>query len=1494
MAISVGSVEVDVIPNTQGIYQRLRDGLVPAATRAGEDAGRAAGRSFGPALQAQIGDVGLRIGEEIGQQIANRLTASLRDALREGITQAGRAAQPAAARQGDETAGAFSRTLKARLEVAFRSLPKLQVGADTSEADADLQALRVRMETLADKRIGIDISAEDAKAEIRLIEAELTRLGAEHPNVQVRADTATALAQLAAVRAEIDAVDGKTARIDIDTSGAMSAIFQLSIAIAGLAVIPAIPVLAAGLGAFTAATVAAGVGVGALAAVAVPALSGIKNALTAQKAAQDAATTATTQGGQAASQAASKALQMAGAQQALAAAHRNAARQIADAQRGVSDAVRQAAQANEQAAAQVKAARQAVADAVQQAADRQQQATERVQQAEQALVQAQRGARQAQLDLTQARAEATRQLEDMNNQLADAQLAQRSAILQVQQAKQSLDAVLANPAASDLQRAQAQLSYDEAIQHLKEQQLATQRLQKDTAAANKAGVEGSTTVKSAQDRLAQAQQDVTDKTTALRKAQTDAAKTQVQNARQIADAQAKLAAAQKNVAAVQQQGAEAVAKAQERLVQAQEAAADAIASAERQIQSAQLSTAASAGKAATAQEKYEQALAKLSPAARAAFDAFTGLRSAFTQWSQSLQPAVLPLFTRALEGLRNSLPSLTPFVLAAARAVQTLQDRVSAGFKSPWWQGFKQDLAGSVEPALVGLGISFGQVFKGMTGIVQAFLPHMDAISARMQRITGRFANWGSSLKGSPAFERFLAYASELAPRLASTLGKIADAFLKIGEALSPLSGPALAAVGAIADAVGWLATNLPGVVQWTYALFIFTRLWSAAQLAVNAAVLAYQGLVILATLLTSGWAAAIEAANLAFETNPIVAVVTIIIAALALLVAGIIYAWNHWAWFRDAVLAVWTAIQVAVAWVWTTVLQPVFSAIWAGLQAVGTAALWLWTSAIQPAFSFIWTAARVLLAIVAVAVLAPLYLAFQLVGAIAMWLWTDAIQPAFQLIAAIALWLWHNAFEPMIDGIVTDFRYAGRIGMWLYEEALKPAFQFIAALALWLWHNIIEPAFNGISGTISDVWRDDIRPTFNSLKASLGDVADAFDTGVGYMGRAWAKLKDLTRTPVQFIVDTVYNNGIVKVWNAVADLVDLGHLNPVKFATGGTVPGFAPRQDTVPALLSPGEGVLVPETVRALGGAPAIAALNSWGRSGVQRFADGGIVDDIWGGITGAAKTIGGWAGSAGDIISDPGSIWEKAIAPIVKKVAQVGDNRWAQALGKVPLKAISGLKDKLVNGVKDAFGNIGAITGGGGSGVARWTGVVQQALRMLGQPLSYTGITLRRMEQESGGDPTIVNKWDSNWIAGTPSVGLMQVIGPTFDAYAGSMRNVGPKLYGVSVNPLANIIASMRYALAAYGSLPAAYNRAGGYDSGGYLQPGLNLAYNGTGRPEPVFTTQQASALMHLATDPGAGVGDLHVQVYVGDREITDIARAEVRRSNGELVQTLRAGRR
>jgi len=108
---------------------------------------------------------------------------------------------------------------------------------------------------------------------------------------------------------------------------------------------------------------------------------------------------------------------------------------------------------------------------------------------------------------------------------------------------------------------------------------------------------------------------------------------------------------------------------------------------------------------------------------------------------------------------------------------------------------------------------------------------------------------------------------------------------------------------------------------------------------------------------------------------------------------------------------------------------------------------------------------------------------------------------------------------------------------------------------------------------------------------------------------------------------------------------------------------------------------------------------------------------------------------------------------------------------------------------------------------GVEQWRGLAIQALQYAGEDPGLVDILLRRMQQESGGNPTAQNNWDSNAKKGTPSIGLMQTIMPTFQAHAGELADRGP------TDPFANIVASIRYAKSRYGSLAAAYNRPGGY---------------------------------------------------------------------------------
>ncbi|PTL82287.1 LysM peptidoglycan-binding domain-containing protein [Vitiosangium sp. GDMCC 1.1324] len=98
----------------------------------------------------------------------------------------------------------------------------------------------------------------------------------------------------------------------------------------------------------------------------------------------------------------------------------------------------------------------------------------------------------------------------------------------------------------------------------------------------------------------------------------------------------------------------------------------------------------------------------------------------------------------------------------------------------------------------------------------------------------------------------------------------------------------------------------------------------------------------------------------------------------------------------------------------------------------------------------------------------------------------------------------------------------------------------------------------------------------------------------------------------------------------------------------------------------------------------------------------------------------------------------------------------------------------------------------------VGDWIKEAMQKLSAAGVPADKMNPQdiARIIQHESSGDPNAQNNWDYNAAAGHPSIGLMQTIQPTFDAY---------KLPGHDNirNPVDNIIAGVRYSIARYGSV-------------------------------------------------------------------------------------------
>ena len=584
---------------------------------------------------------------------------------------------------------------------------------------------------------------------------------------------------------------------------------------------------------------------------------------------------------------------------------------------------------------------------------------------------------------------------------------------------------------------------------------------------------------------------------------------------------------------------------------------------------------------------------------------------------------------------------------------------------------------------------------------------------------------------------------------------------------------------------------------------------------------------------------------------------------------------WNTWQWlYENIIKPVWDGITQAFQdgwnWIDQNVIQPfqvgwnllkdAFSLVcenigdwWNGVvQAFQDGWNWIDQNVIQP-FQLGWQV---------------LCDAFKLIG--------EKIRGAWDAVVGKLRdgWNWTN------QNVVEPFKTA-----W---QAVQDRFKQIGDGLGIIW--------DGVKAKFKTVWDWISQHIIDPFKRGLQAIGDAAHNMKEAASKAFNALKDACAAPVRWIVEVVYTNGIQKTWNGIAGAVGLDNLklpDAPKFATGGVNPGYAPRQDTILSWTSPGEAIMVPEWTRAVG-ADTVHRWNRLARTrGAQavlddmrmpRYAEGGI-SGLWNGVK--DKVGQGWdwvKGKASDIadavasfISDPaGWVTSKILDPVKSMIASVGGGNWGTIVAQLPLKVAQGLvrkaKDAIGSWLGSGNGNTAAAGAGEqyhgavGGGVEQWRPQVLTVLKMLGQPASWADTVLRRMNQESGGNPNAINNWDINAKNGVPSQGLMQTIPPTFAAYA------GPFASRPITDPLANIYAGCNYAIHRYGSL-AGMNRPGGYalggivptlyDKGGVLNPGRTFVENRTRQPELVLTREQVVKIFGADGRENADTVNLNVNI-------------------------------
>jgi SLT domain-containing protein len=157
-------------------------------------------------------------------------------------------------------------------------------------------------------------------------------------------------------------------------------------------------------------------------------------------------------------------------------------------------------------------------------------------------------------------------------------------------------------------------------------------------------------------------------------------------------------------------------------------------------------------------------------------------------------------------------------------------------------------------------------------------------------------------------------------------------------------------------------------------------------------------------------------------------------------------------------------------------------------------------------------------------------------------------------------------------------------------------------------------------------------------------------------------------------------------------------------------------------------------------------------------------------------------------------------------------------------------------------------------GGGNDHWTGIITQALRLVGLPTTppYVQGWLQQGKTESGLNPRAVQQiHDINSVMGNHARGIVQVIPPTFAAYSlPGMKDI--------FNPLHNFAAGMNYAKNRYGvtGMLRAIGQGRGYEDGtDWALPGW--AWVGEAGPELVKFRGGEQVMSHQ--DSVAAVGGM-----------------------------------
>ncbi|ANK37554.1 hypothetical protein AOB58_752 [Staphylococcus sp. AntiMn-1] len=448
------------------------------------------------------------------------------------------------------------------------------------------------------------------------------------------------------------------------------------------------------------------------------------------------------------------------------------------------------------------------------------------------------------------------------------------------------------------------------------------------------------------------------------------------------------------------------------------------------------------------------------------------------------------------------------------------------------------------------VGSIFGNVFKGIISLFQAFSGHSHNVLVGIKNVTKGFAEWSEGLKKSDGFKQFVQYLEVNGPKvwtliknITSTLWGLAKGMAPVGAAVLSMSGaffkwtatmtnahpiigkilgimtalggvtllaakPILLLRGALLGATG--ATKLFGnagaiAAIKTNVAKTATKLWTATITLLSTAMKVARGQLALQTVLTGKYSLATKLAAVAsrglglairFMTGPIGWVIT----AIGLLVAGIMHLWKTNATFRNAVISIWNSIKSAAIATFGF-LKPYIVGIWNGIK---TASIWIWNT-LKSAAVATWNGIKF-------AVQNPMQALKNVLSAI----WKD--------IKATAIWIW-NTLKTGVVNIVKALVNGVKWYITTVKTVISTVFNAAKSIAIRIWTAIKNTVVNLAKG----LWTG-VKNAFTSLKNSVTSIFNAIKN---FAIKVWLTI----RSKVISLAVALYN-GVRKAFNSLKNSV--------------------------------------------------------------------------------------------------------------------------------------------------------------------------------------------------------------------------------------------------------------------------------------------------------------------------------------------------------------------